>query len=106
MSLLKVCFYVRICYSLVVINHCSSKHLSFAPTGSADPEPKPTDARPLAGLPIAIKDTFSTSDMPTTACSDILQGVFSSLSFRVVLRYHEADLCSFALLRFLPSACP
>ena len=31
-------------------------------------------ASPLAGVPLALKDVFTTSDMPTTAGSKILQG--------------------------------
>lgn len=44
------------------------------PHSAAYPAPDPTDAHPLAGLPIAIKDNFCTSDLPTTACSSILKG--------------------------------
>ena len=37
------------------------------------------DARPLEGLPIAVKDIFCTQDGPTQCCSNILKDFFKKL---------------------------
>jgi len=46
--------------------------------------------RPLEGLPIAVKDIFCTSDMPTTCCSKILSGFISPYDAHVITRLREA----------------
>jgi len=48
------------------------------------------DARPLEGLPIAIKDIFCTQDGPTTCCSNILKGFHAPYDAHVITRLREA----------------
>jgi len=48
------------------------------------------DARPLEGLPIAIKDIFCTQDGPTTCCSNILKGFHAPYDAHVITRLKEA----------------
>ncbi len=47
-------------------------------------------ARPLEGLPIAIKDIFCTQDGPTTCCSRILAGFHAPYDAHVITRLKEA----------------
>ncbi|MEO5875418.1 MAG: Asp-tRNA(Asn)/Glu-tRNA(Gln) amidotransferase subunit GatA [Streptosporangiaceae bacterium] len=47
---------------------------------------------PLAGVPIAHKDVFTTSDMPTTAASKILEGWRPPYDATVTTRLREAGL--------------
>src|SRR5690606_38721608 len=47
---------------------------------------------PLAGVPIAHKDIFTTSDMPTTAASKILEGWRPPYDATVTRRLREAGL--------------
>ncbi|MFC3995164.1 Asp-tRNA(Asn)/Glu-tRNA(Gln) amidotransferase subunit GatA [Nocardiopsis sediminis] len=47
---------------------------------------------PLAGVPVAHKDVFSTSDMPTTAASKILEGWRPPFDATVTARLREAGL--------------
>jgi len=46
--------------------------------------------RPLEGLPIAVKDIFCTTGMPTTCCSNILRGFNSPYDAHVITRLREA----------------
>ncbi|GMQ99564.1 MAG: Asp-tRNA(Asn)/Glu-tRNA(Gln) amidotransferase subunit GatA [Zetaproteobacteria bacterium] len=48
------------------------------------------DARPLEGLPIAVKDIFCTQDGPTTCCSNILKGFHAPYDAHVITRLKEA----------------
>ena len=45
---------------------------------------------PLYGIPVVIKDNYSTKDIPTTASSNILSGYVPVFSSEVVLRLEEA----------------
>lgn len=45
---------------------------------------------PLFGIPVVIKDNYSTKDIPTTASSNILNGYVPIFSSEVVLRLEEA----------------
>ncbi|GAB2498700.1 Asp-tRNA(Asn)/Glu-tRNA(Gln) amidotransferase subunit GatA [Nocardiopsis aegyptia] len=50
------------------------------------------DLGPLAGVPVAHKDVFSTTDMPTTAASKILEGWRPPYDATVTARLREAGL--------------
>ncbi|MDX8410670.1 MAG: Asp-tRNA(Asn)/Glu-tRNA(Gln) amidotransferase subunit GatA [Mariprofundaceae bacterium] len=45
--------------------------------------------RPLEGLPIAVKDIFCTTGMPTTCCSNILKGFNPAYDAHVITRLRE-----------------
>ena len=47
---------------------------------------------PLAGVPLALKDVFTTSDMPTTCGSRILEGWVSPYDATVTARIREAGI--------------
>ena len=47
---------------------------------------------PLAGVPLALKDVFTTTDMPTTCGSKILQGWMSPYDATVTARIREAGI--------------
>jgi aspartyl-tRNA(Asn)/glutamyl-tRNA(Gln) amidotransferase subunit A len=49
-------------------------------------------ASPLAGVPLALKDVFTTSDMPTTCGSKILDGWHSPYDATVTLRLRAAGI--------------
>jgi len=48
------------------------------------------EARPLEGLPIAVKDIFCTQDGPTTCCSNILKGFHAPYDAHVITRLKNA----------------
>jgi len=48
------------------------------------------DARPLEGLPIAVKDIFCTQDGPTTCCSNILKGFHAPYDAHVITQLKKA----------------
>jgi len=48
------------------------------------------DARPLEGLPVAIKDIFCTQDGPTTCCSNILKGFVAPYDAHVITQLKQA----------------
>ncbi|MDA2804354.1 Asp-tRNA(Asn)/Glu-tRNA(Gln) amidotransferase subunit GatA [Nocardiopsis suaedae] len=50
------------------------------------------DLGPLAGVPVAHKDVFTTTDMPTTAASRILEGYRPPYDATVTARLREAGL--------------
>ena len=52
-------------------------------------------ARPLEGLPIAIKDIFCTQDGPTQCCSNILKGFHAPYDAHVITRLKEAGAVLF-----------
>jgi aspartyl-tRNA(Asn)/glutamyl-tRNA(Gln) amidotransferase subunit A len=47
-------------------------------------------ARPLEGLPIAVKDIFCTQDGPTQCCSNILRGFHAPFDAHVITRLKQA----------------
>ncbi|WP_448387348.1 Asp-tRNA(Asn)/Glu-tRNA(Gln) amidotransferase subunit GatA [Mycolicibacterium sp. XJ1904] len=47
---------------------------------------------PLAGVPVALKDVFTTTDMPTTCASKILEGWTSPYDATVTMRLRAAGL--------------
>ena len=47
---------------------------------------------PLAGVPLALKDVFTTADMPTTCGSKILEGWTSPYDATVTARLRAADV--------------
>ncbi|WP_435278579.1 Asp-tRNA(Asn)/Glu-tRNA(Gln) amidotransferase subunit GatA [Rhodococcus yananensis] len=49
-------------------------------------------ASPLAGVPIALKDVFTTVDMPTTCASKILEGWVSPYDATLTTRLREAGI--------------
>ncbi|MGK2879699.1 MAG: Asp-tRNA(Asn)/Glu-tRNA(Gln) amidotransferase subunit GatA [Mycobacterium sp.] len=55
----------------------------------ASGEPMPS---PLAGVPLALKDVFTTADMPTTCGSKILEGWRSAYDATVVTRLRAAGI--------------
>jgi aspartyl-tRNA(Asn)/glutamyl-tRNA(Gln) amidotransferase subunit A len=67
-----------------------------APAGEGDATPygsnaaAPADSGPLAGVPIAIKDIFTTQGIPTTAGSRILEGYRPPYTATAVRRLTEA----------------
>ncbi|MDX8402402.1 MAG: Asp-tRNA(Asn)/Glu-tRNA(Gln) amidotransferase subunit GatA [Mariprofundaceae bacterium] len=48
------------------------------------------EARPLEGLPVAVKDIFCTQNGPTTCCSRILAGFHAPYDAHVITRLKEA----------------
>ncbi|WP_068273527.1 Asp-tRNA(Asn)/Glu-tRNA(Gln) amidotransferase subunit GatA [Aldersonia kunmingensis] len=51
-----------------------------------------TPASPLAGVPLALKDVFTTTDMPTTCGSKILEGWVSPYDATLTTRLREAGI--------------
>ncbi|MGW5438901.1 Asp-tRNA(Asn)/Glu-tRNA(Gln) amidotransferase subunit GatA [Nocardia asteroides] len=51
-----------------------------------------TPASPLAGVPLALKDVFTTTDMPTTCASKILEGWMSPYDATVTSRLRAAGI--------------
>ena len=49
-------------------------------------------ASPLAGVPLALKDVFVTTDAPTTCASKILEGYMSPYDATVVRKIREAGI--------------
>ena len=49
-------------------------------------------ASPLAGVPLALKDVFTTTDMPTTCGSKILEGWMSPYDATVTARLRQAGI--------------
>ncbi|MBZ8177112.1 Asp-tRNA(Asn)/Glu-tRNA(Gln) amidotransferase subunit GatA [Corynebacterium sp. 3HC-13] len=49
-------------------------------------------ASPLAGVPLALKDVFTTTDAPTTAASKILEGYMSPYDATVTKKLREAGI--------------
>ncbi len=52
-------------------------------------------ARPLEGVPVAIKDIFCTTESPTTCCSRILSGFTAAYEAHVITRLREAGAILF-----------
>lgn len=51
-----------------------------------------TPASPLAGVPLALKDVFTTTDMPTTCASKVLEGWMSPYDATVTARLRAAGI--------------
>jgi len=51
-----------------------------------------TPASPLAGVPLALKDVFTTTDMPTTCASKVLEGWMSPYDATVTSRLRAAGI--------------
>ncbi|MCZ9309080.1 Asp-tRNA(Asn)/Glu-tRNA(Gln) amidotransferase subunit GatA [Corynebacterium uberis] len=51
-----------------------------------------TPASPLAGVPLALKDIFTTTDAPTTAASKMLEGYMSPYDATVTRRIRQAGI--------------
>ncbi|MEV0333335.1 Asp-tRNA(Asn)/Glu-tRNA(Gln) amidotransferase subunit GatA [Nocardia sp. NPDC050717] len=51
-----------------------------------------TPASPLAGVPLALKDVFTTTDMPTTCASKVLEGWMSPYDATVTTRLRAAGI--------------
>ncbi|WP_010596584.1 amidase, partial [Rhodococcus sp. P14] len=49
-------------------------------------------ASPLAGVPIALKDVFTTTDMPTTCASKILEGWMSPYDATLTTKLRQAGI--------------
>ena len=49
-------------------------------------------ASPLAGVPLALKDVFTTTDAPTTCASKILEGYVAPYDATVTRKIREADI--------------
>src|SRR5699024_7728856 len=47
---------------------------------------------PLAGVPVALKDVFTTTDAPTTCASKMLEGYLSPYDAAVTARLREAGM--------------
>jgi len=69
--------------------HIDAEHVLAQAQASDDYRAK-HDARPLEGLPIAVKDIFCTQNGPTRCCSKILEGFEAPYDAHVITRLKEA----------------
>ncbi len=69
--------------------HIDAEHV-LAQAQASDAYRDEHEARPLEGLPIAIKDIFCTQQGPTTCCSKILEGFEAPYDAHVITRLREA----------------
>ncbi|MDX8380958.1 MAG: Asp-tRNA(Asn)/Glu-tRNA(Gln) amidotransferase subunit GatA [Ghiorsea sp.] len=69
--------------------HIDADHVLAQAQASDDYRAK-HDARPLEGLPIAVKDIFCTQHGPTRCCSNILEGFEAPYDAHVITRLREA----------------
>ena len=69
--------------------HIDAEHV-LAQAQASDAYRAEHEARPLEGLPIAIKDIFCTQHGPTTCCSKILEGFEAPYDAHVITRLKEA----------------
>ena len=69
--------------------HIDAEHV-LAQAQASDAYRAEHEARPLEGLPIAIKDIFCTQHGPTTCCSKILEGFEAPYDAHVITRLREA----------------
>jgi aspartyl-tRNA(Asn)/glutamyl-tRNA(Gln) amidotransferase subunit A len=67
-----------------------AREAALARAAALDRQPASLAARPLAGVPLAVKDTLCTRAMPTTACSRILKGYVPPYSATAVTRLEAA----------------
>ena len=63
---------------------------ALAQAAESDKRIQSGNARPLEGLPLAVKDNFCTTGIRTTACSDILHNFVPTYTSTVVERLQEA----------------
>ncbi|MFQ5355443.1 MAG: Asp-tRNA(Asn)/Glu-tRNA(Gln) amidotransferase subunit GatA [Mariprofundaceae bacterium] len=69
--------------------HCNEDNI-LAQAETSDAYRAKNMARPLEGLPIAVKDIFCTTDSPTSCCSNILKGFVAPYDAFVISRLREA----------------
>lgn len=69
--------------------HIDPEHV-LAQAQASDHYRQQHEARPLEGLPIAVKDIFCTQDGPTRCCSNILEGFEAPYDAHVITRLKEA----------------
>ncbi len=69
--------------------HIDAEHV-LAQAQASDAYRAKHEARPLEGLPIAVKDIFCTQHGPTTCCSKILEGFEAPYDAHVITRLKEA----------------
>jgi len=69
--------------------HLDADHV-LAQAEASDACRKKQPARPLEGLPIAIKDIFCTQEGPTQCCSNILKGFHAPYDAHVITQLKEA----------------
>ncbi len=69
--------------------HMDPEHV-LAQADASDAFRKKHHARPMEGLPIAIKDIFCTQNGPTTCCSDILKGFHAPYDAHVITQLKKA----------------
>ncbi len=69
--------------------HIDPKNV-LAQAEASDAYRKEHGARPLEGLPIAVKDIFCTQNGPTRCCSNILEGFEAPYDAHVITRLREA----------------
>jgi len=69
--------------------HIDSAHV-LAQAEASDRYRAEHDARPLEGLPIAVKDIFCTQDGPTQCCSNILKDFHAPYDAQVITKLKEA----------------
>lgn len=69
--------------------HIDAEHV-LAQAEASDRYRSEHDARPLEGLPIAVKDIFCTQDGPTQCCSNILKDFHAPYDAHVITRLKEA----------------
>jgi len=69
--------------------HLDREHV-LAQAAASDQYRAKHGARPLEGLPIAVKDIFCTQDGPTTCCSNILKDYHAPYDAHVITKLKEA----------------
>lgn len=69
--------------------HLDADHV-LAQAAASDAYRAAHGARPLEGLPVAVKDIFCTQDGPTRCCSNILEGFEAPYDAHVITRLKEA----------------
>jgi aspartyl-tRNA(Asn)/glutamyl-tRNA(Gln) amidotransferase subunit A len=77
---------------------CSDAELALREAAAADARRAAGEANPLLGVPLAHKDIFVTSDLPTTAGSKFLAGYRSPFDATVVARLTESGMVTLGKL--------
>ena len=78
--------------------HIDADHV-LAQAEASDKYRSEHEARPLEGLPIAVKDIFCTQDGPTQCCSNILKDFHAPYDAHVITRLKEAGFSFWVILR-------